>query len=134
MEFTGRKRAPLHLNLTPLVDIIFLLLIFFMLTASFVEESALKLELPGARHGVKEEKREIEILIGRDGTVYLGKRKVEINTLPRILGEEAKKSKERVVIIRGDKGVDLGTVVKVMDAAKGAGIRAMAIATEVERQ
>ena len=131
MQFKGRKRMQHHLNLTPLIDIVFLLLIFFMLTTNFVDQGAIKLELPKANNGA-EKRKNITVSIDGDKKIYMGTQEVALVDLPALLEEKLNNSMRKNVVIRGDKGVDFGLAVRVMDIARGAGAEGMLVATELE--
>jgi len=125
-----RRRASLGLNLTPLIDIVLLLLVFFMLTAHFVEERALDVDLPQAQAGAAgQDVPQAEIVIGADGRLQVNDRPVapeELEaTLRRILHAPGPKS----VRLRADRQSQLEPAVQAMDAARRAGARSLDIVT-----
>ncbi len=131
MQFEGRRRSSQIPNLTPLIDIVFLLLVFFMLTSHFVRDEAIDLDLPVAESGeALEEDNRIEVVIDATGNILLHEHFVELSSLEETLGEELEKSSEKVVRIRGDRSAALGKAVTVMDAARKAGAQAVDIVTE----
>ena len=131
MEFEGRIRGSHIPNLTPLIDIVFLLLVFFMLTAHFVREEAFTIDLPDAESSIElNEKKPIEITVGADGRLNLSGKDTTLGSLANELSKLLKSSEKRSVTIRGDKGVPLGTVISVFDAARKAGAESVDIITE----
>jgi len=131
MEFEGRIRGSHIPNLTPLIDIVFLLLVFFMLTAHFVREEAFTIDLPDAESSIElNEKKPIEITVGADGRLNLSGKDTTIGSLTNELSKLLKSSEKRSVTIRGDKGVPLGMAVSIFDAARKAGAESVDIITE----
>ena len=128
---TARRRrggASLGLNLTPLIDIVFLLLVFFMLTAHFVEERTLAVELPEARtSGADGETRPLTVTIGPRGGIRLDGEAVAPKRLAPALRRHLAGDR-RLVRVRGDRQAAMGRLVKVMDAARAAGAGGVAIA------
>jgi biopolymer transport protein ExbD len=131
MQFEGSRRSSHVPNLTPLIDIVFLLLIFFMLTSHFVREDSLNIQLPETESGQPlQEKKSIEIVINaQDQWLYEGKI-VEAEKLKQILHEDLSKLEDKRVRIRGDKTSNLGSAVTVLDLAHKAGATGVDIITE----
>ncbi len=130
MQFEGRRRTSQVPNLTPLIDIVFLLLVFFMLTSHFVRDEVLNIDLPEAESGAAlDEPQQIEVIITESGEYLINSRTVTLDELKDLLHNEIKKQKEKVVRIRGDKNVDLGTAISAFDAAREAGASGVDIVT-----
>lgn len=135
MRFYNRQEEEdPRIDLTPLVDTVFLLIIFFMLASSFVMVPGIKVELPQAVHErILREKQEIRVTITKDNEVYIGKEKVDLGALQRVFGERARKAPNTLVVINADSQALHGKVVEVMDLAKTAGLNNLAIATSPKR-
>lgn len=131
MQFEGSRRSSHVPNLTPLIDIVFLLLIFFMLTSHFVREDVLNIQLPEAGSGRPlDEKKSIEIVINaQEQWLYEGKI-LDANNLKEILREDLSKLEGKRVRIRGDKVSDLGSAVSLLDLVREAGATGVDIVTE----
>ncbi|WP_198262910.1 ExbD/TolR family protein [sulfur-oxidizing endosymbiont of Gigantopelta aegis] len=130
MQFEGRRRTSHIPNLTPLIDIVFLLLVFFMLTSHFVRDEVLNIDLPEAESGDALDKpQQIEVLITEAGEYSINSQIVSLEALEAILIDEIKAQKEKVVRIRGDKHVDLGIAIGAFDAARQAGASGIDIVT-----
>jgi biopolymer transport protein ExbD len=126
-EQVAERRA---LDLTPMLDVIFLLLVFFLLTSIFARP-LLELELPQAASGRAASEPEISLTILPDETLVLNDRLVSWGELPVVLeGLLAARKGERQVSLRSDRGVPFGRVVEVMDLAKRAGAENIAVVTE----
>lgn len=124
-----RSRGIMALEVTPLVDIVFLLLIFFLLTATYVKNPNLDINLPKASiNQVTSHKRDITIAIRKDGELRYENQEVAPEKLEGILRAEFAEDQESIVVIRADEGTRHGRVVEVMDLAKRVGFAKLAIA------
>jgi biopolymer transport protein ExbD len=135
MQFEGARRSAQAPNLTPLIDIVFLLLIFFMLTAHFVRDEGLPIELPEAVSAVSlEQKEPLEIAISSSGQVTISGERVVSELLVETVSSLLSSRDEKRIVIRGDAGASLGDSVKVLDAARRAGASGVDIVTEQPSQ
>jgi len=125
-------RSSLILDLTPMADMVFLLLIFFMLSSSFLVEPGINLKLPKTKTAEIQTENKIIISIKESGEIFLNNREIKIDELEYELRTLLPLQKDKVVIIRADKESRHGLVVKVLDKAKIAGAEKLAIATEAE--
>jgi len=124
------EKVMVALNMTPLIDCVLQLLIFFMLTSSFVLQTGILVDLPKARTPKLQEEQDIVITITRDNDTYLNDQKVPLAQLPIALLEKVTKSSKKVVLIKPDKRVETGKLVEVMGIAKSVGVESLGIATE----
>lgn len=120
-----RKESP-ELNLTPLIDVVFLLLIFFMVSTTFDKESRIKVELPTAatQDEKVEEEKVLEITIDASGRFYVDDREVvntEAETLKRAIEKAAGMRRDLPVIIKADARASFQAVFKVMDVTSQLG-------------
>jgi biopolymer transport protein ExbD len=131
MQFEGRRRGTQVPNLTPLIDIVFLLLVFFMLTSHFVQEQAVNIDLPEAESGeaLREESR-LEVVLTPEGQLLLDEHIVAQESLEALLRKRLEGREDRSVRVRGDRGAPLGKAVAVLDAARLAGADGVDIVTE----
>jgi biopolymer transport protein ExbD len=128
-----RRRSSIGLNLTPLIDIVFLLLVFFLLTAHFVKEKRLDIELPAAESGDQfEDEKLVEVEIDKQGTILVNGRPTADESLVETLKGALHAPVEKRVRLRADKSTPLDRVVKVMDASRIAGAQSLDILTESE--
>ncbi len=125
MNFRHNKPEELDVNVTPLIDVVFLLLIFFMVSTTFDRQSELNIELPEASGEISEsEKVEIEVFIASTGNFTVNGNEVintQIDTLMRSLREAAGDENDPRVIIAADKNATHQTVMTAMDAARQVG-------------
>lgn len=131
MQFEGNRRSSHIPNLTPLIDIVFLLLIFFMLTSHFVRDDALEIELPQTQSGEAfDEKKTIEIVIDAKGQWLYGGHVQDADSLRHALQQDLSVREHKRVSIRGDRSAGLGGAVSVLDISRQAGATGVDIITE----
>ena len=116
MNLRGRNKVNPNFNMSSMTDIVFLLLIFFMLTSTLVSPNALKLLLPSSKAKTLE-KQTISISINKDIHFYINENRVDENNLEQEIGNLVKGTKEPAIILHADKTVDIEHVVTVMDIA-----------------
>ncbi len=129
MNFGRRTQDDLTLDVTPLIDVVFLLLIFFMVTTTFASRSGIGVKLPESKAKERPPSHVIELTLTAKGELFLDKGKVAPGQLGKALTAMAKAHAGEVVVIRADAAVHHGRVVKAMDAARAAGFHKLAIAT-----
>lgn len=134
MKFKRVKLKEAGLDITPLIDVVFLLLIFFLLSSSFIMQPGIKVKLPEATTDDIKTKKDIFITLARDGTYFLNEEFISLAALPDKLRVLVAKEADQILIIKADREVKHGQVVEVMDIAKKAGIDRLAIATEPKRK
>jgi biopolymer transport protein TolR len=121
------------INVTPLVDIVLVLLIIFMVTATYIVRASIEVELPRAAHGGESVGTLLAVVLTKDGEVYLdGVRRDEAQLVARTREAVAKDGNARV-IISADRAASHGAVVRVIDLVKDAGVTKFAIQIEKER-
>jgi biopolymer transport protein ExbD len=120
-------------NLTPLIDVVFILLIFFMVSTTFQRESEIKIELPEASSEPVEEKEEVlEIVIDIEGHYFIDEQQVvntELETLKTAIRKFLGEQTEIPVVIRADRNTPYESVVRAMDATAQLGLLQMSLAT-----
>ena len=133
MNFRPPGEQDVDINLTPLIDVVFLLLIFFMVSPTFIKESEIELTLPQATEDVREERVEkIEISIDRNGAVFVNQKALssgQIGTIRQALVRVGKNYDNPVVVIRADAAASHQVVVDVMDASRQVGLHRITFPT-----
>ena len=133
MKFKRQPREDLELNLTPLIDVVFLLLIFFMVSTTFQKESEISLQLPRANENPVESSQEsIEIIINAAGRYYFNDQelvKSDVTSLQNALFKVSGGVRDIPLTIRADAQAPHQSVVTAMDAAGQLGMLRMSIAT-----
>lgn len=131
MNFSNKTEndIKLEINLTPLIDVVLQLVIFFMITTTFLAQTGIDIKLPQANAKDIKQEQELAVTISKDKKIFLNEKSVSVSELPDRLSKARKRADKSVLIIRADESVPHGLVVKVMDVAKKAGIENLAIAT-----
>lgn len=133
MNFRRQHRERIDLSLTPMIDVVFLLLIFFMVTTTFDREAALKIELPEAKGEQAEESKHLEVVVDSQGHYYIDRHELvntRIETLKKAMSEALEKGAKPVVVISADKQSPHQSVIRVLDAARQLGLNHVSFATQ----
>lgn len=131
MELLRTKKSKLSLDLAPLIDVVFQLLIFFMLTSAFAHP-AIKMTLPKAIASDAQENEHIAISINREGKIYLNDQSTTLKTLKSDLAALLKNVEDKAVHLKGEQDMPYKYFVEVMDIAKQAGAEHINIVHERE--
>ncbi|UCE05836.1 MAG: biopolymer transporter ExbD [bacterium] len=134
MQFHEKKKRKVIINITSLIDVLFLLLIFFMVSSTFVEQPGMKLELPESKSFSTEKIKELILEINADESMVLNQESVTLENLEQKFKQLLPSLEEKSLVLKADKNVPHGTVVKVMDLAKLSGLEKLIIATQVARE
>ncbi|MBW1689397.1 MAG: biopolymer transporter ExbD [Deltaproteobacteria bacterium] len=132
VHYKPRPRLKVEIPLTALIDIVFLLLIYFLLTTNFLVDEGIKIKLPQAKASAPQTEKEITVYVDRQGRAFLGTEEVSLAMLFDRLKEMIGGKENKLVVIRADRAVILNKAVKVMDIAKAAGAGRLCLATEKE--
>jgi biopolymer transport protein ExbD len=130
MEFERRRRRHSHIDVAPLVDVVFNLLLFFVITYNVVADPAVKIRLPESKTADSQAEEQVVIALSREGQAYLGEKAVQVEELPPLVQEALKQCKEPSVKIKADQEVPVSLLLKVVDAVKLSGCSTFSIATE----
>ena len=129
----GGRRRP-DVQMSPLIDVVFLLLIFNAVTTQFVSDERLKLKLPEAKtaesEGVGREESPPEVKVSADGTVWINDVIVPEDELEAAMKQLVERAPDKAVILKGDRDADYGVVVKVLDTARAAGANMIQMSAE----
>ncbi|MGR5368964.1 ExbD/TolR family protein [Photobacterium damselae] len=126
----SRNREDAQIDLTSMLDIVFIMLIFFIVTSSFVRESGVEVNRPQASHAVSQKDAGIFIAITSANDIYIDKRIIDAERVQATIEHMLVDQPDASLVIQADEHAYNGTVVKVMDAAKGAGVKNIALAAE----
>ncbi len=124
------ERDDTELDMTPMLDIVFIMLIFFIVTASFVKESGVKVNTPQAASASQQDNANIFIAITPEGEVWIDKRPVDPRSVRAIIARLHADNPEGAVIIQSDTEATTGLLVDVMDQVRLAGVEGIAIAAD----
>ncbi|MBN2097707.1 MAG: biopolymer transporter ExbD [Candidatus Omnitrophica bacterium] len=117
-----------RLDIAPLIDVVFLLLIFFMLTSSYILQPGIRINLPKALTSEVIQKRNLVVTVSAEELIYLNNRPIALKDLKNRLQEAARENK--ALLIKADRRASLGKVVEIWDLSREAGLTQINIATE----
>ncbi len=123
----SRPRRKPSINITSLIDVMFLLLIFFMVSSTFREYYGVDVSLPGAETAVARETDSREIVIDRDGTIFFGQQRVDAAGLRQSLLSVLREEPDAKIVLRADRSTGFEHVLRVMDTAQAVGGRQLIV-------
>jgi biopolymer transport protein ExbD len=118
------------IDITPMLDVVFILLIFFIVTATFIKEAGIDVNRPNAATAVKKEKANILIAITAKNEIWIDRRKVDIRSVRPNIERLHAENPKGTVVIQADRESKTDTLIQVMDAAREAGVYDVAIAAQ----
>ena len=125
-----KKREESTLDLTPMLDIVFIMLIFFIVTTSFIKESGIEVNRRNAENAERDQKGNIIVASSENNEIFIDRRKVDLRAIrPNIIRLKAE-NPEGSVIIQADKASQTGLLVEAMDQIRLAGVQEISIAAE----
>lgn len=133
MQFKQKKPRKVLINITSLIDVVFLLLIFFMVSSTFLEQPGIKLELPSAQSATIVEQKEYILYVDKEGNMFLNKDQVTTANLEGIVKKALPSMKDSALVLKADQDVTHGTVVRIMDIIKKAGVKKLVIGTKLDQ-
>jgi len=128
LEYKPRAKREANIDIGPLMDMVFILLIFFVVTSTFTRETGVEVNKPQAQTANQLEKENILIAITRDGTIHIDERQVDLPGLSDVLKGILAKNPEREAVLIADKDAITGKLVSVIDACTVAGVKKVSIA------
>lgn len=129
-ESTATEEEESEINITPMLDVVFIMLIFFIVTASFVKEAGIDVNRPDAQTAVRQERANILIAISENNEIWIDQRMVDPRALRANIERLRAENPEGSVVIQADKKSVTETLVTVMDAARQAGVYNVSIAAQ----
>jgi biopolymer transport protein ExbD len=129
-ENTGQEEEESEINITPMLDVVFIMLIFFIVTASFVKEAGIDVNRPDAETAVRQERANILIAISENNEIWIDQRQVDPRALRANIERLRAENPEGSVVIQADKKAITETLILVMDSARQAGVYNVSIAAQ----
>ena len=121
-----------EINITPMLDVVFIMLIFFIVTATFVKEAGIDVNRPDAATAVSKENANILIAIGANNDIWIDRRMIDIRSVRPNIERLHAENPQGSVVIQADKESKTDTLVQVMDAARQAGVFNVSIAAQAQ--
>ncbi len=125
-----RQEEDTAIDMTPMLDIVFIMLIFFIVTATFVKESGIDVTRPDAETAVKQSRVGILIAISDTNEVWINRRRVDLAAVRANVERLHAENPQGGAVIQADKNAQTGVLVEIMDQVRLAGVRAISIAAE----
>lgn len=119
-----------NIDMTPMLDVVFIMLIFFIVTASFVKEAGIDVNRPDAATANKKDRASILVAISDKGEIWINKRRVDVRAVQANIERLHAENPQGTVVIQADKKATTDVLIKVMDASRAAGILDVSIATQ----
>ena len=121
-----------EINITPMLDVVFIMLIFFIVTATFIKEAGIDVNRPDAQTAVKQEKANILIAIGPNNDIWIDRRQADIRSVRPNIERLHAENPQGSVVIQADRESKTETLIEVMDASRQAGVYNVSIAANEE--
>ncbi|NOJ06127.1 biopolymer transporter ExbD [Vibrio splendidus] len=129
-SFTDREESP-QVDLTPLIDVVFILLIFFILSANFQKESTIEVDRPSASSStLKSESKILTVSVDRDQNIWFNGQNINLSQLQLQVKAQLTNSQTINAIVNADRSLDTGTLISIIDTLRLSGITNVAIATQ----
>ena len=130
MEFEGRSRLETQLDIAPLIDVVLLLLVFFLLTSTFFKREAIEVDLPEAASATRVHEHPIEVVLEHDGTVRLEGDAVTLEQLQTAIADRLATSADEHISVKADADASVRQMMDVIDHIRLGGGRNLAFATQ----
>ncbi len=127
---TEQETTAASINLTPLIDLVFILLIFFLVTASFTKEAGIDVNRPTAQTSVRQERGNLVIAISKNEEIWIDNHLVDLRSIRAHIERLLAQNPEGTVIVMADKDTRTGATIDVLDQVRLAGVSNVAIAAE----
>jgi biopolymer transport protein ExbD len=132
MRFRPRKSQEIGVDMSPLIDMVFILLIFFMVSSTFVKDMKLELNRPGASSASKASSKVIRVYIDNTGDTYVDNQPVKVWAIQGKVRDMLRASANRAVLVVTDDSIQVDKLIEVVDQCRMAGAQDVAVATEKE--
>ena len=128
------KRNAVELNIAPLIDMVFILLIFFLVNTSFVKESGIEVNRPTASTATVQKKAAIMISVDKENRIFMDRREIDVRSVRANVERALAENPEGGVVVISDKVSDAGVIISVMDGCRMAGAQNISLAAMVPQQ
>ncbi|MGL4561075.1 MAG: ExbD/TolR family protein [Brevinema sp.] len=132
-KYKPKNHLSSDINMTPMIDIVFQLLTFFMITSTFIQTSSLNVDLPKAQTSDAVAQQQFIINVDKNNTLTWNSQVISKNDLPSILKDFKAKNPDSSIVIQGDETIAYGLLVEIMDYARIAGIEKLSLATILKK-
>ncbi len=130
MQIERRRYTKAHISIAPMIDVVFLLLLFFMLTSNLVKEPSIKISLPDSKTGTTSGEQLKTLIVTNDKKLYFDGEQLILNELADVLNNYRTVNPLEKVSIKADRGVEVGRLIRIVDEVRLAGITQFHVVTE----
>ena len=134
MQFKEKKQKSIGINITSLIDVMFILIIFFMVSSSFVEQPGMKLDLPATKSQEVARVDNLILYVSEAGDIFLNEQPVSMDSLALVIESTIPNVKEKTLVLKADKSAKHGVIVRIMDIAKQSGLEKLVIGTKIDEE
>lgn len=127
---SARSEEQQSIDLTPMLDVVFIMLIFFIVTASFIKETGIEVDRPDAVSAEHKKNASILVAVNGNSEIWIDKRRIDVRAVRSNIERLRAENPEGSVVIQADERSTAETIIKVMDAAREAGVYDVSLATE----
>ena len=132
-KYKKKHTISADISMTPMIDIVFQLLTFFMITSTFIQTSSLNVDLPEAQTSDSIQDQQKTITLYKDNSITWNEQEICSADLPQKLLELAQQNPDATLVIQGDEGISYGNLIEIMDQARGAGLNKLSLATILKK-
>ena len=130
MNLLQKPPKKIALNITPLIDVLFILIIFFTVSSTFLEQPGIELKLPDAESSQTHTSQKVIVYVDKEDEVFLNDEQLDVDDLGESVKQKLEETKEKSVVLRADTEVDHGMIIRIMDLLRKKGIYKIIISTE----
>lgn len=132
-KYRGKQKISADISMTPMIDVVFQLLTFFMVTSTFIQTSTLNVNLPEAKTSDNINKEEQVITLHKDGQILWNNLQIAKNEIPKIFTDLVKSNPDPTLTIEGDQDISYKLLIETMDEARSVGIQKISLSTVLKR-
>ncbi len=132
-KYKKKHTISADISMTPMIDIVFQLLTFFMITSTFIQTSSLNVDLPEAKTSDSIQDQQNTITLYKNNSITWNEQEISSADLPQKLLELAQQNPDATLVIQGDEGISYGNLIEIMDQARGAGLNKLSLATILKK-
>ena len=132
-KYRSKRAVSADINMAPMIDIVFQLLTFFMITSTVIQTSSINVDLPEAKTSDSVQQQEHIVTLYKNGTLSWNEEKLSMEELPSKLQELKTQDPNATLVIQGDEGISYGSLIEIMDQARTAGLMKLSLATVLKQ-
>ncbi len=132
-KYKKANKISTDINMAPMIDIVFQLLTFFMITSTFIQTASLNVNLPESQTSDSIQNQQHTITLYKNGSLDWNEQRITFSELPDKLQELKSRNPDAVLVIQGDEGISYGSLIEIMDQARSSGLNKLSLATILKK-